>query len=143
MPAEGTFAGISPSLSLGKSFLGTEGDFVKQLLPFVIYTKARWAIGHPETKGRSLKQVTNRVDPGFYFQVTFTYRGVKVMSQPAELSLEQQFSLCSFKTQVSDMSREQAQEFLVKLYEQMMLRETMYRHFLKHHWGLEPNPGVE
>lgn len=65
------------------------------------------------------------------------------MNEPAELSLEQQFSLCSFKTQVTDMSREQAQDFLVKLYEQMMLRETMYRHFLKHHWGLEPNPGVE
>ena len=41
------------------------------------------------------------------------------------------------------MSREQAQEFLIKLYEQMMLRETMYRHFLKHQWGLEPNPGLE
>lgn len=65
------------------------------------------------------------------------------MNQPIELSLEQQFSLCSFKTQVNQMSHEQAQEFLVKLYEQMMLRETMYRHFLKHQWGLEPNPGLE
>ncbi|MGE5657312.1 MAG: NblA/ycf18 family protein [Actinomycetota bacterium] len=65
------------------------------------------------------------------------------MNQPIELSLEQQFNLCSFKTQVQQMSREQAQEFLVKLYEQMMLRETMYRHFLKYQWGLEPNPGLE
>jgi hypothetical protein len=65
------------------------------------------------------------------------------MNQPIELSLEQQFSLCSFQSQVQHMSREQAQEFLVKLYEQMMMRETMYRHFLKHQWGLEPNPGLE
>ncbi|MBW4445081.1 MAG: NblA/ycf18 family protein [Plectolyngbya sp. WJT66-NPBG17] len=60
------------------------------------------------------------------------------MSQPVELSLEQQFSIRSFETQVQQMSREQAQEFLVKLYEQMLMRETMYRHFLKHQWGLEP-----
>ena len=48
------------------------------------------------------------------------------MSQPVELSLEQQFSIRSFETQVQQMSREQAQEFLVKLYEQMLMRETMY-----------------
>ncbi len=62
------------------------------------------------------------------------------MNQSAELSLEQQFSLRSFETQVEKMSREQAQDFLIKLYEQMMLRETMYKHFLKHQWGLEPGP---
>ena len=67
MSAEGTFAGISLSLSISKLFLGTEGDFVKLLLPFVIYTKARWAIGHPETNGRSLKQLTNLVNPGVHF----------------------------------------------------------------------------
>ena len=62
------------------------------------------------------------------------------MSQPAELTLEQQFSLRSFETQVDQMSREQAQEFLVKLYEQMVMRENMYKHFLKHQWGLEAGP---
>jgi hypothetical protein len=67
MPAEGTFAGISPSLSISKLFLGTDGDFVKRLLPFVIYTKARWVIGHPETNGRSLKHLTNLVNPGVHF----------------------------------------------------------------------------
>ncbi|NEQ26092.1 MAG: NblA-related protein [Microcoleus sp. SIO2G3] len=62
------------------------------------------------------------------------------MNQPVELTLEQQFSLRSFETQVECMSREQAQQFLVKLYEQMMLRETMYKHFLKHQWGIESGP---
>ena len=61
------------------------------------------------------------------------------MNQSTELSLEQKFSLRSFETQVSKMSREQAQKFLVKLYEQMMMRETMYRHFLKHEWGVSSN----
>ncbi|EDX75450.1 NblA/ycf18 family protein [Coleofasciculus chthonoplastes] len=61
------------------------------------------------------------------------------MSQPMQLSLEQQFNIRSFETQVQKMSREQAQDFLVKLYEQMIMRENMYKEFLKHEWGLEPS----
>lgn len=61
------------------------------------------------------------------------------MNQPVELSLEQQFNIRFFETQVQQMSREQAQNFLVDLYKQMMMRETMYKHFLKHQWGLEPD----
>lgn len=63
------------------------------------------------------------------------------MSEPVELSLEQQFSIRSFETQVEKMSREQAQEFLIKLYEQMLVRENMYKSFIKHQWGLEPSGG--
>ena len=59
------------------------------------------------------------------------------MNEPITLSIEQQFSLRSFETQVAKMSREQAQEFCVSLYEQMMIRETMYKHFLKHEWGID------
>lgn len=61
------------------------------------------------------------------------------MDRSAQLSLEQQFSLRSFETQVAQMSREQAQQFLLKLYEQMMLREVTYKNLLKHQWGIEPN----
>ena len=63
------------------------------------------------------------------------------MSQPVGLSLEQKFSMRSFETQVQKMSREQAQKFLLELYEQMMVRENMYKDFLKHEWGLESKPG--
>lgn len=63
--------------------------------------------------------------------------------ESSSLSLEQQFNLSSFRMQVNQMSREQAQEFLVNLYEQMLVRENMYQHFLKYKWGLEPNPGAE
>lgn len=62
------------------------------------------------------------------------------MNQPIDLSLEQQFSIRSFETQVQQMSREQAQDFLIKLYEQMIVRENMYKQFLKRQWGLEAGP---
>ncbi|NEQ32601.1 MAG: NblA-related protein [Leptolyngbya sp. SIO4C5] len=62
------------------------------------------------------------------------------MHESNKLSLEQEFSLRSFENQVQRMSREQAQQFLVKLYEQMMMRETLYKSFLKQEWGIEPTP---
>jgi hypothetical protein len=62
------------------------------------------------------------------------------MSQPFELSLEQQFSVRSFQTQIQEMSREQAQDFLVKLYTQMIWQESTYKNLLKHQWGLDSSP---
>jgi hypothetical protein len=62
------------------------------------------------------------------------------VNEPAQLTLEQQFNLRSFETQVDKMSREQAQQFLVKMYEQMMVRETMYKRFLKHEWNIPTGP---
>jgi hypothetical protein len=59
------------------------------------------------------------------------------MLDPTGLSLEQQFNLRSFEAQVQNMSHQQAQEFLIKLYEQMILRDNMYKEFLKHQWGLD------
>jgi len=59
------------------------------------------------------------------------------MDQAIKLTLEQEFSLRSFTEKVQQMSREQAQEFLVLQYEHMMIRETMYQKILKHEWQLE------
>ena len=59
------------------------------------------------------------------------------MLNSMELSLEQKFNIRSFETQVKLMSQEQAQEFLVKLYEQMLLRDNMYQDFIRHQWGIE------
>ena len=61
------------------------------------------------------------------------------MYKSGKLSLEQKFNIRSFETQVQKMSREQAQDFLIQLYEQMIIRENMYKEFIKHEWGLEPN----
>lgn len=62
------------------------------------------------------------------------------MSQPAKLSLEQQFSIRSFRIQVKEMSREQAQDLLIELYKQMIVKENMYNALLKHQWGLDDDP---
>ncbi len=59
------------------------------------------------------------------------------MSYSRELSLEQQFNIRSFENQVKKMSHEQAQDFLIQLYEEMLVRENMYKDFLKHQWGLD------
>ncbi|MBD2512679.1 MULTISPECIES: NblA/ycf18 family protein [unclassified Nostoc] len=59
------------------------------------------------------------------------------MNQPIELSLEQEFSLRTFSDQVQQMSREQAQEFLLMLYQQMMIREKTYQELLKHQWEVD------
>ncbi len=64
------------------------------------------------------------------------------MSNPMELSLEQKFNIRSFETQVQNMSHQQAQEFLIKLYEQMLLRDNMYQEVLKHQWGLDTPPQI-
>jgi Phycobilisome degradation protein nblA len=44
---------------------------------------------------------------------------------------------------VQQMSREQAQEFLLMLYKQMMIRETTYQELLKHQWELDSEPIFE
>ncbi|MFN6463560.1 MAG: NblA/ycf18 family protein [Nostoc sp. DedVER02] len=59
------------------------------------------------------------------------------MNQPIELSLEQEFSLRTFADAVKQMSREQAQEFLLMLYKDMKVREATYQELLKHQWKLD------
>jgi hypothetical protein len=54
-----------------------------------------------------------------------------------ELSLEQQFSLRSFSTEVGKMTKQQAQDFLIQLYKEMLVRENLYKEALKHQWGLD------
>ncbi len=54
------------------------------------------------------------------------------MNQPTELSLEQEFQLKSFADQVQHMSREQAQEFLIMVHRQMIIKEKMYQGFINH-----------
>ncbi|NER32975.1 MAG: NblA-related protein [Oscillatoria sp. SIO1A7] len=65
------------------------------------------------------------------------------MSEPIEFSLEQQFSIRAFESQVDQMNLDQAKHFLKETYKQMMMRETMYQHFLKQHWGLESSPSLD
>ncbi|MFB2768274.1 NblA/ycf18 family protein [Pelatocladus sp. BLCC-F211] len=59
------------------------------------------------------------------------------MDQDIELTLEQEFSLRNFTDQVRQMSREQAQEFLILQHKHMMIREIMYQEILKQEWKLD------
>lgn len=47
------------------------------------------------------------------------------------LTMEQEFNIRSFKDQISTLTREQAIEFLGDLYRQMVIKEAMYKNFLK------------
>ncbi|MGJ3244696.1 MAG: NblA/ycf18 family protein [Elainellaceae cyanobacterium] len=58
------------------------------------------------------------------------------MSPRAKLSMEQEFNLRNFSDQVQHMSRQQAQDFLVHLRKQMMVRENLYRSMLKDSWEI-------
>ena len=59
------------------------------------------------------------------------------MNQPTKLSLEQEFQLKKFAAQVQHLSRKDAQELLIELHRQMMIKEKMYQHFLLHEWNLD------
>jgi hypothetical protein len=54
-----------------------------------------------------------------------------------KLSLEQEFNIRCFADKVQHMSHEQAQEFLLVLYEQMMIREKTFQELLKQEWRLD------
>lgn len=58
------------------------------------------------------------------------------MSEAFELSLEQKFELRAFEARTKTLTKEEAQQHLIDLYELMIKKETMYRHFLKKEWGL-------
>jgi hypothetical protein len=58
------------------------------------------------------------------------------MDEAIELTLEQDFSLRNFADIVQQMSREQAQKFLVEQYRLMMVQKTMYQEILKHEWKI-------
>jgi hypothetical protein len=54
-----------------------------------------------------------------------------VLNKPTELTTEQEFALKAFQMQASSLSLEQAQNLLVELYRQILVRETIYKDLLK------------
>jgi len=53
------------------------------------------------------------------------------MEFPIELTLEQQFRLQSLKDQVKNLSQQEAQEFLLEVLRQMMVKDNLVKHLLK------------
>jgi Phycobilisome degradation protein nblA len=64
------------------------------------------------------------------------------MNQSTSLSIEQEFQLKSFADQVKRMSQAQAQEFLIELHRQMMIREKIYQHLIQQEWNLNLNKSL-
>lgn len=58
------------------------------------------------------------------------------MDSSFQLTLEQEFNLRSFAEKVKHLSHDEAQEFLVSLYELMIKKESMYKKLIKQEWGM-------
>lgn len=53
------------------------------------------------------------------------------MQSPASLSLEQQFKLEVLREQVKTLSQEQAQNYLIEVFRQMMVKDNLVKHLMK------------
>jgi hypothetical protein len=53
------------------------------------------------------------------------------MDTSASLTLEQQFKLEVLKDQVKSLSREQAQDYLIEVFRQMMVKDNLMKQLLK------------
>ncbi|MBE9168055.1 NblA/ycf18 family protein [Pleurocapsales cyanobacterium LEGE 06147] len=53
------------------------------------------------------------------------------MEVPAQLTLEQQFKLKILQEQVKELSKEQAQEYLMEVFRQMMVKDNLVKQLLK------------
>lgn len=53
------------------------------------------------------------------------------MEMPSSLSMEQQFKLQVLREQVKGLSREEAQEYLVEVLRQSMVKENLFKHWMK------------
>ena len=62
------------------------------------------------------------------------------MNYSDKLSLEQEFNLRRFADQVRTLSPEQAQDLLLELYRQMMLKDNLYQDILQEFWGIDSVP---
>ena len=63
-----------------------------------------------------------------------TARSEPIMESQGNLTLEQQFKLTVVKEQVKDLSLEQAQEFVVEMMRQMMVKDNLVKQMLKEAW---------
>ncbi|HEY9811522.1 MAG TPA: NblA/ycf18 family protein [Halomicronema sp.] len=53
------------------------------------------------------------------------------MEFPTQLTLEQEFKMQILREQVKNLSKEQAQEYLIEVLKQNMVKDNLFKHFLK------------
>lgn len=54
----------------------------------------------------------------------------------SSLTLEQQFNLRRVADRTKALSQEQAQELIVELQRQIMIKDNLYKEIIKHEWGI-------
>lgn len=54
-----------------------------------------------------------------------------MMELPLNLSMEQNFSLKVYEDQVKSLSQQQAQEYLLEVMRQLMIKDNVIRHLMK------------
>lgn len=52
-------------------------------------------------------------------------------NMPGQLTLEQQFQLQVLKDQVRGLSKEQAQDYVIEVFRQMMVKDNLTKHLLR------------
>lgn len=67
----------------------------------------------------------------FTIEKTQIAPGSKAMKIPGNLTLEQQFKLKVYQDQVNSMSKQEAQECLLEVLRQMMVKDNLVKQLLK------------
>ena len=57
--------------------------------------------------------------------------GVKPVDLSGQLSLEQKFKLKVLQEQVQDLSKEEAQQYLLEMFRQMMVKDNLVKNLLR------------
>jgi hypothetical protein len=65
------------------------------------------------------------------------------MEMPGKLSLEQEFKLNVIKSQVGGLSLDQAQEYVVEVMRQMMIKDNLVKHLLKGNLQISPSAEID
>ena len=63
--------------------------------------------------------------------IFFKTIGVKLMDLSGQLSLEQKFKLKVLQEQVQDLSKEEAQQYLLEMFRQMMVKDNLVKNLLR------------
>lgn len=53
-----------------------------------------------------------------------------------ELSLEQKFNIRAFEAYVKELPEEEAKKRLVDLFEEMLVKDIIYKELIKKEWGI-------
>lgn len=58
------------------------------------------------------------------------------MSEQGKLTIEQEFNLRKVADQARALSQQQAQELIIELQRQMMIKDNIYKKLIKHEWRI-------